>query len=59
MTPGFLFAYGSWDDEGGSGGTGAGFSYEDDFNATVILDDEYAWGNTGTNNFSVLTAWWV
>ena len=45
MTPGFLFAYASWDDEGGVGETGAGFSYEDDFNATVILDDEYAWGN--------------
>ena len=46
MTPGFLFAYGSWDDKGGVGETGYGFCYEDDFDATLILDDEYAWGNT-------------
>ncbi len=46
MTPGFLFAYASYDDEGGPAKAGAGFGYEDDFNATLILDDEYAWGNT-------------
>jgi len=46
MTPGFLFAYASYDDEGGPFKTGAGFGYEDDFDATLILDDEYAWGNT-------------
>ena len=48
MTPGFLFAYASWDDEGGPFGAGAGFGYEDDFDATVILDDQYAWGNPTT-----------
>ena len=55
MTPGLLFAYASYDDEGGPAKTGAGFGYEDDFNATVILDDEYAWGNASGDGMLGMT----
>ncbi len=55
MTPGLLLAYASWDDEGGVAETGAGFSYEDDFNATLILDDEYAWGNASGDGMVGMT----
>jgi len=55
MTPGLLFAYASYDDEGGPAKTGAGFGYEDDFDATVILDDQYAWGNAGGDGMVGMT----
>jgi hypothetical protein len=63
MTPGFVVAYGSYNDDavediaaGLAPLTAAGyasfvntaaFDFEDDFNSTVILGDEYTWGGAG------------
>ncbi|MDI9526373.1 MAG: hypothetical protein QM299_05125 [Pseudomonadota bacterium] len=61
MTPGFVVAYGSYDDGlaediAAAGNPGAflanfqgsaAFDFEDDFNSTVILGDEYCWGGNG------------
>ncbi len=61
MTPGFVFAYGSYDDgiakdirAAGPAGAfltnflgSAAFDFEDDFNSTIILGDEYCWGGPG------------
>lgn len=50
MTPGFIFAYGSYDDDAADKGAPASqvaFDFCDDFDSTVILGDEYGWGGGG------------
>jgi len=55
MTPGFVFAYGGYDKDfvedniaiGGNFASFGNFDFEDDFNSTVILGDEYCWGGGG------------
>ncbi|VFU15625.1 conserved exported hypothetical protein [anaerobic digester metagenome] len=53
MTPGFVFAYGSYDGDQAANFAALGFDnfvyfsgldFEDDFNSTVILGDEFGWG---------------
>jgi len=41
---GGVVAYGSWDDNKDAAGGGQGFDFDDDFDSTVILADEFGFG---------------
>jgi len=52
---GGLFAYGSYDEDGGAAGSGAGFGFGEDFTPTIFGADWAGFGSTGLSEYFAVT----